>query len=59
MNQNYLELLEQIRDVLTEIQSLQEDLGDLLDNPGVTLENLGQIRDALSEIQSLQEGLEE
>ena len=59
MDQNYLELLEKIKETLDEIQGLREDLSDLLDNPGVTLENLERMRDTLSEIQGLKEDLEE
>lgn len=59
MDQNYLELLENIKSTLEEIQALREDLDDLLDNPGQTLANLEQLRDTLSEIQGLQEDLDE
>jgi len=59
MDEKNLELLEQIRDTLNEIQSLREDLDDLLDNPDVTLENLGRLRDTLAEIQGLKEDLDE
>lgn len=59
MNQNYLELLEKIKATLDEIQGLREDLDDLLDNPGVTLENLERMRDTLSEIQGLREDMDE
>lgn len=58
MNENYLELLEKVRETLEEIQCLRDDLSDLLDNPGVTLENLEKIRDTLVEIQGLQEDVE-
>lgn len=44
---------------MDEIQGLREDLDDLLDNPGVTLENLERMRDTLSEIQGLREDLDE
>lgn len=59
MNENYLELLERIKDTMNEIQGLREDLDDLLDNPGVTLENLDRMRDTLAEIQGLKEDLDE
>lgn len=59
MNQNYLELLEKIKTALDEIQGLREDLADLLDDPGVTLENLERMRDTLSEIQGLLEDMDE
>ena len=59
MNENYLELLEKIKETLDEIQGLREDLDDLLDNPGVTLENLERMRDTLSEIQGLKEDMDE
>ena len=49
MNEKNLELLERIKDTLSEIQDLREDLGDLLGNPDVTLENLGRLRDTLAE----------
>lgn len=58
MDQNYLELLEKIKTTLDEIQGLREDLDDLLDNPGVTIENLEQMRDILSEIQGLREDMD-
>lgn len=58
MNKNYLELLENIRDTMKEIKVLQEDLRDLLDEPGITLENLEKIRDKLSEIKGLEEDLD-
>lgn len=45
MNEKKLELLERIKDTLSEIQDLREDLGDLLGNPDVTLENLGRLHD--------------
>lgn len=53
-----MELLERIKDTLSEIQDLREDLGDLLGNPDVTLENLGRLRDTLAEIQGLKEDLD-
>ena len=59
MNQDYLELLDKIKETLDEIQGLREDLNDLLDNPGVTLENLERMRDTLSEIQGLKEDMDE
>lgn len=59
MDKNYLELLEEIRDTLDEIQGLREDLDDLLDNPGMALENLERMRDTLSEIQGLKEDMDE
>lgn len=59
MDKNYLELLEEIRDTLDEIQGLREDLGDLLDNPCMALENLERMRDTLSEIQGLKEDMDE
>lgn len=59
MNEKNLELLERIKDTLSEIQGLREDLDDLLDNPDVTLENLERMRDTLSEIQGLKEDLDE
>ncbi|MCI9114818.1 hypothetical protein [Oscillibacter sp.] len=59
MNEKNLELLERIKDTLSEIQGLREDLDDLLDNPDVTLENLGRLRDTLAEIQGLKEDLDE
>ena len=58
MDQNYLELLEKIKTTLDELQGLREDLDDLLDNPGVTIENLEQMRDILSEIQGLREDMD-
>ena len=54
-----VELLEKIKTTLDEIQGLREDLDDLLDNPGVTLENLERMRDTLSEIQGLKEDMDE
>lgn len=59
MNETYLDLLEKTKATLDEIQGLREDLDDLLDNPGVTLENLERMRDTLSEIQGLREDLDE
>lgn len=58
MNEEYLNLLTNIRDTLEEIQTLREDLADLLDEPAVTLEHLGKIRDALDEVQALQEDID-
>ena len=55
MNKEHLNLLERIRDTMEDIQRLREDLGDLLDNPAVTLETLEKLRDTLDEIQLLQE----
>lgn len=55
MNEEYLNLLTKIRDTMEEIQGLREDLSDLLDNPGIALENLEKIRDTLEEIQLMQE----
>lgn len=55
MNEEYLNMLTQIRDTLEEIQCLREDLSDLLDNPGITLENLEKISGTLEEIQLMQE----
>lgn len=53
-----LEQPKQIRTVLEEIQSLREDLADLLDNPSVTLETLERMRGTLEEIKELQEDVE-
>lgn len=53
MNEEYLNLLQNIRDTLEEINALRKELGDLLD--GVTLENLERIRDTLAEIKELEE----
>ena len=50
-----LEQPKQIGTVLEEIQSLREDLADLLDNPSVTLERM---RGTLEEIKELQEDVE-
>lgn len=58
MDANYLELLEKIKETLDEIQGLREDLDDLLDAPGVTLENLERMRDTLCEIQGLREDVD-
>lgn len=55
MDENYLELLTNIKNTLAEIKDLQEDLHDLLDMPSVTLENLERMRDALAEIKGLRE----
>lgn len=59
MDQNYLELLEAIRDVMAEIKELEEDMRPLLDNPEEYLESLESIRDTLAEIKGLREGVEE
>jgi len=55
MNEEYLNLLEKIRATLEDIKSLQEDLGDLLDNPVDALEHLEKLRDTLEDIRGLQE----
>lgn len=59
MNENDLELLTNIKNTLEEIKGLQEDLHDLLDMPGVTLENLERMRDTLAEIKGLREDVGE
>ncbi len=59
MDKKYLNLLEDIRNTLRDIQFLQEDLGSLLVNPNVTLKNLMEIRDTLKDIQNLREGVEQ
>lgn len=59
MDENYLELLTNTKNTLEKIKGLQEDLHDLLDMPGVTLENLERMRDALAEIKGLREDVGE
>ena len=53
MNEEYLTLLENIRDTLEEIKALQEELSDLLGNPDITAERLEEIRNTLNEIREL------
>lgn len=55
MNEEYLILLENIRDTLEEIKALQEELSGLLGNPGIAAERLEEIRNTLEEIRTLNE----
>lgn len=55
MDEEYLNLLEKIRDTLEDIQSLRKDLGDLLDNPVDALEHLEKLRSVLDDIREVQE----
>lgn len=56
MNEEYLNLLESIRDTLEEIKNLRDELDGMLDVSA--LEHLEKVRDALEEIQRLREGVE-
>ena len=53
MDQNYLELLESIRNVMEEIKELEQDLN--ITDPAGYLERLTEIRNALEEVRDLQE----
>lgn len=53
MNEEYLILLENIRDTLEDIKALQEELSDLLGNPDIAAEKLEEIRNTLNEIREL------
>jgi len=55
MNEDYLNLLERIRDTMEDIKSLREDLGDLLDSPEGALNHLEKLRGVLDDIHELQE----
>lgn len=43
---------------MEDIKGLQEDLHDLLDQPGITLEGLWEIRSELEAIKALREDVE-
>lgn len=58
MDQNYLELLENIRDVMAEIESLKDGLRPMLNSPAEYLEQMEDIRDTLAEIAALQEDMQ-
>lgn len=53
MNQEYLEMLESIRNVMVEIKELEQDLN--ITDPAGYLERLTEIRNALEEVRDLQE----
>lgn len=53
MNQEYLEMLESIRNVLEEIKELEQDLN--ITDPARYFERLTEIRNALEEVRDLQE----
>jgi len=55
MNEDYLNLLERIRDTMEDIKSLREELGDLLDSPEGALNHLEKLRGVLGDIHELQE----
>ncbi len=56
--QQYLNLLESIRDTLEEIKVLQEDIGPLLTQADKYLFTLYDIRDTLEDIRDAQEDIQ-
>ena len=59
MNNEYLTQLEEVKNTLEDIQILQEELEDILANPGAYLGTLIDIRDTLDEIQYLRDETED
>ncbi len=53
MDQNYLDLLTEIKNTLEEIKELEQDLN--ITDPAGYLERLTEIRNALAEVRGLQE----
>lgn len=57
--QNQITTLTEIRDILEEIQNLQDSIGEPLDDPKAYLSTLREIRNTLEEIHCITDDLED
>ncbi len=57
--QDQITTLTEIRDLLEEIQNLQDSIGEPLDDPQAYLSTLREIRDTLEEIHCITDDLED
>lgn len=57
--QDQITTLTEIRDILKEIQNLQDSIGEQIEDPKTYLSTLREIRDTLEEIQCMSDNLED